>query len=236
MFCTIFNFQTRSREILSSIENYFLNSFKIDDMKRNFNYASFAHGYSGVMTSIMCMLQHTSDVKLEKILCELWKEEKKLHVEKFIWKDMRTHHIVHSHYWCHGSVGIMMARLIWIKLGFDKKFAKDIEEENLKEILSKYKEELLNKKFQSKNYSLCHGNFALIDFLISYRKILGTDERIDTYIGEIIENGKENGYSCVGAPGAINSIGFMVGEAGIQYTENRSKNSKLYSVLMLETV
>lgn len=227
---------TFSREILSSIEDYFLNSFKIDDMKRNFNYASFAHGYSGVMTSIMCMLQYKYDVKLEKILCELWKQEKELHIEKFVWKDMRTHHIVHSHYWCHGSLGIMMARLIWKKFRFDKKFAEDISEENLEEMLSKYKEELLNKKFQSKNYSLCHGNFALVDFLISYRKILGTDERIDAYIEEIIEHGKESGYSCVGAPGAINSIGFMVGEAGIQYTENRIENSKLYSVLMLETV
>lgn len=78
--------------------------------------------------------------------------------------------------------------------------------------------------------------FCFNRFLISYRKIVGTDERIDAYIEEIIESGQENGYSCVGAPGAINSIGFMVGEAGIQYTENRSENSKLHSVLMLETV
>lgn len=67
---------TFSREILSSIEEYFLNSFKIDDMKRNFNYASFAHGYSGVMTSIMCMLQHKYDVKLEKIYVNCGKKKK----------------------------------------------------------------------------------------------------------------------------------------------------------------
>ena len=111
-----------------------------------------------------------------------------------------------------------------------------MNDEELKINLQQYKIQICNKGFNSQNYSLCHGNIAFIDYIISYEKIFGKDEDISQYILHTIKLGKEQGYSCVGALGAINSIGFMVGESGIQYLLNRNINIELPSILAIETL
>ena len=221
-------------KIISLIRDFFEKKFEIDLMRKNFNFASFAHGYSGVLTSVMCMHKTKKTIKTKSLISELVKAEETLHVNNFLWKDMRSKDQKYSHYWCHGSLGIMYSRLIWKNLNLTDEL--NIGESNFTMILEQYKKQITSGVLDSQNYSLCHGNFAFVDFLISYMKIFGYDQKISDYISKIKNKGEKYGYSCIGAPGAINSIGYMVGEAGIQYLLNRIENLNNPSILSIETI
>lgn len=182
----------------------------------------------------MCLYKVSRNIKAKVLVSELLNLEKKLQVKGFLWKDMRSKKQVYSHFWCHGSLGIMYSRLLWKKLRIADKTL--IREEDINQLLKKYMEHIVQGNLDTQNYSLCHGNFAFVDFLISYEKLLGTSQSLNEYVKKIKENGEKCGYSCIGAPGAINSIGFMVGEAGIQYSKNRIDNYGNSSVLALEVI
>lgn len=182
----------------------------------------------------MCMHKTKKTIKTKSLISELVKAEETLHVNNFLWKDMRSKDQKYSHYWCHGSLGIMYSRLIWKNLNLTDEL--NIGESNFTMILEQYKKQITSGVLDSQNYSLCHGNFAFVDFLISYMKIFGYDQKISDYISKIKNKGEKYGYSCIGAPGAINSIGYMVGEAGIQYLLNRIENLNNPSILSIETI
>ncbi len=223
------------KEVLDNIGKHFLENFKIEEMQKSFNYASFAHGYSGVMTALFCLNKVSPNNDFVRIIKDLYCFEKSLRLSDYNWIDKRREEIGSSHFWCHGSLGIMTSRLIWLKYGFLKEGILKESEEDIKNLLRKYKENILKGKYDTKNYSLCHGNFSFIDFLISYEAVLG--ERVeDDYWRSLSEKAKANGYSCIGAPGAINALGFMVGEAGIEYLLDRKEQTSLKSVLAMEAI
>ena len=78
--------------------------------------------------------------------------------------------------------------------------------------------------------------FCFCRFPYFLYEIFGYDQKISDYISKIKNKGEKYGYSCIGAPGAINSIGYMVGEAGIQYLLNRIENLNNPSILSIETI
>ncbi|GLB31769.1 type 2 lantibiotic biosynthesis protein [Lacrimispora amygdalina] len=225
-----------AKEILPAIAEYFISDFDTGVMDKNFNYASFAHGYSGIMTSIMCMNRIAKQEALITLARGLWEKEQRLYTGKYMWKDLRSSEDTYSHFWCHGSCGIMYSRLIWKKWGFINDGIIGMSESDLDNLLAQYREVIESKVLNSQNYSLCHGNFAFIDFILSYKKVLGEKPEKENYIIQTMEDAQKQGYSCIGAPGAINAIGFMVGESGIQYLLNRYKNLKLPSVLAIENI
>lgn len=227
--------QSFSEEMIINISLYFIDKFDINIMEKEFNYASFAHGYCGVMTSVMCMNAVKHDDKYVDFIRQLWEKEDYLYKGKFKWIDKRNDRNVYSHFWCHGSCGIMQARLIWKKYGFLQGGLISVTEEQLTKELLEYKKYIETKKYNSLNNSLCHGNFAYIDFLISYDKVFGESIDVD-YCDKTFCAAREQGYSCIGAPGAINAIGFMVGESGIQYLLNRFAKRELCSVLVMENL
>lgn len=224
------------KDMLSMLAEYFLTNFKLEMMEENFNYASFAHGYSGVMTSIMCLNKVSKNEAFATIIRALWEKESALHINEFMWQDLRSDKRMHSHFWCHGSCGIMFSRLIWKKYGFMKDDILDLTEIQLVNQLVQYKTSIEAEIFNSQNYSLCHGNFAFIDFILAYNKVFGEEVLENKYIAQVIDRAKKQGYSCIGAPGGINSIGFMVGESGIQYLLNRCRASEIPSVLAIEAI
>ncbi len=225
-----------AKEILPALTNYFLSGFDAGVMDKNFNYASFAHGYSGIMTSIMCMNRIEKQDALVTLARELWEKENRLYTEKYMWQDLRSSKETYSHFWCHGSCGIMYSRLIWKKWNFINDGIIGMSESDLDNLLDQYRKVIESKALNSQNYSLCHGNFAFIDFILSYEKVMGRKSKKENYILQTMEEAEKQGYSCIGAPGAINAIGFMVGESGIQYLLNRCKNIKLPSVLAIESI
>lgn len=226
-----------AEQILQEISKYFVSNFQVQLMERDFNYASFAHGYSGIITSIMCLNRVEPDGNYKEWVNVLWKKETGLYEGDFKWKDMRNAEYLHSHFWCHGSCGIMTARLVWIKYGFLKDgLLEDVREDEIIMQLGKYKTDIVSGKYDSQNYSLCHGNGAFIEFLISYYRVFEDHGTPNTYIDRIIRDAEKHGFSCIGAPGAINAIGFMVGESGIQYMLNRCKHSDLPSLLLAENI
>lgn len=224
-------------QVLQEIGKYFVNNFQVELMKRDFNYASFAHGYSGVITSIMCLNRIEPNENYNQWINTLWKIENSLYEGDFKWKDMRVTEGMYSHFWCHGSCGIMSARLIWIKYGFLRdELLEDVREDDVIIQLRKYKSYIISGKYDSQNYSLCHGNSALIEFLITYYRLFDDQDMPHVYIDSIMQDAEKHGFSCIGAPGAINALGFMVGESGIQYMINRYKSSDLPSLLLAENV
>lgn len=225
-----------AREILPALTKHFMSDFDAGVMDKDFNYASFAHGYSGIMTSVMCMNRIEKRETLVTLARELWEKEQQLYTGKYMWRDLRSSRETYSHFWCHGSCGIMYSRLIWKKWNFIRDGILEMNEPEFDDLLAQYRERIESKALNSQNYSLCHGNFAFIDFLLSYEKVYGIKPEKENYILQSIEEAEKQGYSCIGAPGAINAIGFMVGESGIQYLLNRYRNINLPSVLSIENI
>ncbi|TCL54999.1 type 2 lantibiotic biosynthesis protein LanM [Kineothrix alysoides] len=225
-----------AKEMIPVLKRYFMSTFKMNIMEKDFNYASFAHGYSGIITSVMCMNRIEKCEYFAELARELWRKEKQLYAGMHMWKDLRSSKEEYSHFWCHGSCGIMHARLIWRKWNFIRDGIIEMSEADLDEMLFQYSEAIKSEKLNSQNFSLCHGNFAFVDFLLSYDTLFGEIPEEKTYILRTMETAKQQGYSCIGAPGAINAIGFMVGEAGVQYMLDRCKDRKLPSILAIENI
>ena len=103
--------------------------------------------------------------------------------------------------------------------------------------LNEYAGRIVSGEFDGVNYSLCHGNIALVDFLISYSKVFnkGGEKAIRQYIFKVINKAIKNKFNCI-TPGAINSISFMVGEAGIAYTFQRALDNAAVSIISLEII
>ena len=71
--------------------------------------------------------------------------------------------------------------------------------------------------------------------MISFERLTG--ERMNKkYIDKIFDKARVDGYSCYDSPGAINSIGHMVGETGIKYLINRYENNNIKSILACENL
>lgn len=224
-----------SRKIITAITYHFMENFNMRMMDASFSFASFAHGYTGLMTSLLCMNRVVKDDRFSILIKKAWEKEKNLKVSDFKWVDKRRADGSSSHYWCHGSCGIMHARLFWYKEEFLKDIDIDYTEEQMLSDLRGYKEIIEASEINTNNYSLCHGNFALIDYLISFERLTG--ERMNKkYTDLIFDKAREDGYSCIGAPGAINAIGYMVGETGIRYLLNRYENRHIKSILTCENL
>lgn len=224
-----------SRNIITAITYHFMENFNMRIMDASFAFASFAHGYTGLITSLLCMNRVVKDDRFSIIIKKAWEKENNLKTSDFNWIDKRSEEGRSCHYWCHGSCGIMLARLFWYK----EEFLMDIElgytEEELLSDLREYKETIEAGKIDTNNYSLSHGNFALIDYLISFERLTG--ERMNKkYIDKIFDKARVDGYSCNDSPGAINSIGHMVGETGIKYLINRYENNNIKSILACENL
>lgn len=215
-------------------------SFDVQVMKKNFGYSSFAHGYSGAITSLLCLYAYKKDDAFLHCIKILYECENQLKRGQFKWLDRRCQTETFSDFWCHGSLGIMCSRLIWIKLHLldNKNIGKIFNKEKIEQELYEYCKLIESGKLCTDNYSLCHGNFALFDYLISYYKLYPQKKAAayEKFSRMLLEKAQKEGYSCFGASGAINSIGFMVGETGIQYELERYADCKIPSILVLETI
>ena len=229
-----------AQKVLEEIGYYYLKEYKINYVINNFDYASFAHGYEAHLTAALCLYAYFKDNKLLSIIKDLYEHQNKLNIGEFCWKDTRKKDKLQIvHFWCHGSCGIMFSRLIWKKLELMifpeiKEICKDID---LDKSLENYANGIIDGNFDGVNYSLCHGNIAFIDFLISYHKLykIPFDDKTKSYILKMVNNAVANNLNCL-TPGAINSISFMVGEAGIAYTFQRMFNEADMSILALGIV
>ncbi len=231
----IINNDKFAKYVLIKIKEHWKINFKYENVIKKHNYASFAHGYSGIITSLCCINDVDVDMHIETIIKNLIQSENELKTSELEWLDKRSSDKLVSPYWCHGTCGIMISRLILIKYNLVNKTGLDLNE--TKNILSRYRTNVLDLKQIVNNYSLCHGNFALIDFLHLYDQVFDIDNLVEVgeFTKEIVKRAKKQGYSCIGTPGAINAIGLMVGEAGIHYVLNReSSNNK--SILTMEVL
>lgn len=229
-----------AQKVLEKIGDYYLKEYKIDYVISNFDYASFAHGYEAHLTAALCLYTYFKDNRLLTIIKALYEKQNKLNMGEFCWKDTRKKNKLQIvHFWCHGSCGIMFSRLIWKTLDLVnspevKKICADID---LDKSLESYANNIISGKFDGVNYSLCHGNIAFIDFLISYHKFykIPYNDKTRAYILKMVNNAIANNLNCL-TPGAINSISFMVGEAGIAYTFQRMFSKVDTSILALSIV
>ena len=229
-----------AEKILKKIERRILMEYDVQYVIENLNFASFAHGYEAQLTGLLCIYHFSQNKKLLMPIDQLFHQQKKLELDNYYWKDTRRKDITQSvHFWCHGSCGIMISRLIWKKLHLldSNELMSILDGYDVDASLNEYAGRIVSGEFDGVNYSLCHGNIALVDFLISYSKVFnkGGEKAIRQYIFKVINKAIKNKFNCI-TPGAINSISFMVGEAGIAYTFQRALDNAAVSIISLEII
>jgi type 2 lantibiotic biosynthesis protein LanM len=124
--------------------------------------ASYAHGITGIYYALFRLYEVTKDKSLVNIIHQFMSLENELYEKKKQrWKDFRNKKENRfSHAWCHGSIGIGLAKLAL-----------------LRENLGDHNNEHMNAAITSTmkhgfhtDFSLCHGHTGSLDFLLELKQ------------------------------------------------------------------
>ena len=87
----------------------------LEDLDNNPTMASYAHGKSGVMVSLLYLYDLTKDKKYLVKFHQEWKKENTLKLE-IGWKDVRQNEETYSVSWCNGVTGQLISRLVALEI------------------------------------------------------------------------------------------------------------------------
>ena len=148
---------------------------------------------------------------------------------------MRTQRKESSAHWCHGSTGIALARMEWLKLDdvheiLDQEKRQEIEEELELAIGSIFKIGL-----NLSNFCLCHGIVGNLDVLLEYQRTFKPDDRplqafLMSHYKSVADFGLEKGFIC-GLSDRFYAFGLMTGISGIMHGFLRVLNEETPSVM-----
>ena len=228
-----------------SIGNYILNaanktkkgwSWKTVD--GNFpDVTGYAHGTAGIAHAMIELYDFTKNNNYLEAAEQAIKYENQFFNEKYLnWKDVRTTNQKRSnrrHFalsaWCVGGVGIGYSRLRTFQLTGNENYLKDA-----KSALKNSSEKLFDK---ANNFSLCHGFFGDMSFLlwasqklhdVSYEDLLL--EKVNSLLDEYqdFEKPLPDGSNFV-----LENPSFMLGWAGIGYFFLRLCNRNTFPEILL---
>lgn len=171
-----------------------------------------AHGNAGIAWALLQIAQATRDARFHDLAREALKYERSQFVpEQKNWLDLRpiatepekTCRIA----WCHGAVGIGLARLQMIQT---------LDDTLLQEEILAACETTLVKGFGS-NHPLCHGNLGNLELLYQAHQAL-PDPRwrvaYEWHKATTFARGQRLGWQC-GTPQQVETPGLMLGLSGI---------------------
>lgn len=197
--------------------------------------AGFSHGNSGIATALLYLYTLEKDVKWLDAFYKTWNFEKRFLIEDG-WIDIRNKTKKPSAHWCHGSTGIALARMEWLKIDdyyhiFDTTIRKEIEDELTIAIQS-----IFNIGLDLSNFCLCHGIIGNLDVLLDYQRYF---KKEDTQLKELLmkhyrsiaDFGLEKGFIC-GLGDSFYSYGLMTGIAGVMQGFLRVLDKEISSVLI----
>jgi len=187
-----------------------------------------SHGASGFALAMFSLFEKTQRADFLDAGKEcLNYEQSTFRSEQKNWLDLRVSEDQFLCQWCHGSVGIGLARLGINKLwgGYREKMDSDI--------LDAIK--VSEQKWPNKSDTLCCGTLGSIEFLKEAGKYLNNkelEELASNRLAGIISTSKiNNGFSIFTRELEFN-LGFFQGAAGIGYTALRHTNVNLPNVLL----
>lgn len=198
-----------SAETFSAYRNKCIHKLNNYDIVNDTNVAlaSYAHGVTGIYWTLLKDQIIIPSNKNQKLIKELLTQEKEsFDIKNKAWFDLRSNKSLHfSHGWCHGSIGIGLTKLNMLSNG--------IEFEGVKEDLIS-SVSLLNSSNTEYDWSLCHGNLAVMDFICELEEQFSSSSttKISNHlIFTLVDNIKSDTLSFYGdkdffVPGLFNGL------------------------------
>lgn len=197
----------------------------------------YAHGTAGIAHALIELFAFSKNEKYFEAAEEAIRYENHFFSEKYMnWKDNRittpkrtssTHFALSA--WCVGSVGIGFSRIRTFQLTENKKYLIDIERA-LKRCEASMPE-------FSKSFSLCHGFFGEMSFLLTASQILNEpsyEKLVTDKTNSILENYQDFKKPLPdGREFSLENPSFMLGWAGIGYFLLRLATKEFPEILMI---
>lgn len=184
------------------------------------DYASYAHGNSGIMTALIFLYDLAKEQKYLISFKKAWNIDKEMKTENG-WVDKRKENNEYSANWCHGATGIAIARMEWLKLNRENNFF-DLKEEKLaRSELNLAINSILIEGLNLNNFCLCHGvtsNLLVLSQYVQYFDSSNDDLKriVSENFRSIAHFGIHDGWIC-GLGTQYYSYGMLTGISGILY-------------------
>ncbi|PWW42198.1 type 2 lanthipeptide synthetase LanM family protein [Paenibacillus pabuli] len=178
----------------------------------------FAHGSAGIAWSLNRLARINGDPRyLEAAEAALRYDRSLYNSEKENWTDLRKLEASEAHsskFWCHGSAGIGLSRLLLLQ---------DSESLNGCTAMLDEIETAIHSSLNGgigASHCLCHGDMGIQELLLQSGLILGRQEDLKKarlLAQHVIREKKLTGHWQTGVPRAIATPGFFLGYSGIGY-------------------
>ena len=134
------------------------------------NNVSLAHGNLGVEIALLLLAGQLRSTDALDLFNKARNFDNRQKIDKG-WVDKRNNET--SANWCHGSTGVLVARLAQLQLDDRYKILSDSEREELKKDVEHAAEQIVEIGFDMTNFSLCHGTSGNLLALSYYMNYLG---------------------------------------------------------------
>lgn len=184
------------------------------------NNVSLAHGNLGVEIALLYLAGKLESPEALNLFHKAKMFDKHQKLENG-WIDKRNSST--SANWCHGSTGVLVARLAQLKLDDEYSLLSHSERIELENDMKHAAKQILEIGFDMTNFSLCHGTSGNLLALTYYQSYLtGADseklkEILDREYRKLHSFGLENGWMC-SFNTKYNVYGLMTGVSGILFS------------------
>ncbi|OWA35271.1 hypothetical protein B9G55_11460 [Saccharibacillus sp. O16] len=199
----------------------------------------FAHGSSGIAWALNRLSSVTGEERYAQTAHAALTFERSLYSpEAHNWADLRksdAHQQQASRFWCHGSAGVGLSRLLLLQDGEAVKHQESLEQ------LIEEASTAIQSSLQlgtGASHCLCHGDMGIQELLLQSGLVLGREDDLTaarTLAAQVIADKARTGSWRTGVPRGIATPGLFLGYSGIGYQLLRTLDPQTVpSVLALE--
>ena len=186
--------------------------------------SGFSHGVAGVAWSLLRLFAATGAARFADAARAAIEHERTLFSpEHDNWRDLRPQLDGGTHFqscWCHGAMGIGLARLDTLRV---------LDDDVVRAEIATALRTTLRQGLPD-SHCLCHGGLGNLELLLE----TGRQPELDDFAARILDDGDRHGWQC-GTSRGIESPGLMTGLAGVGYGLLRLADpDRVPSVLLLE--
>lgn len=184
------------------------------------NNVSLAHGNLGVEVALLCLAGNLERPEALQLFRKAKRFDDRQRLENG-WVDKRNSDT--SANWCHGSTGVLVARLVQLRLDDRYKLLLPSERTALEADLQHASKQIIDLGFDMTNFSLCHGTSGNLLALSYYQSYLPENDAqrlraiLDKEYRKLHAFGLTKGWMC-SFNTKYNVYGLMTGLPGILYS------------------
>lgn len=184
------------------------------------NNVSLAHGNLGVEVALLCLAGNLERPEALQLFRKAKRFDDRQRLENG-WVDKRNSDT--SANWCHGSTGVLVARLVQLRLDDRYKLLSPSERTALEADLQHASKQIIDLGFDMTNFSLCHGTSGNLLALSYYQSYLPENDAqrlraiLDKEYRKLHAFGLTKGWMC-SFNTKYNVYGLMTGLPGILYS------------------